>query len=297
LLRAADVALYRAKAVGKGAVAVFDPALDEPALGRLEREIALRRALDRRELWVSYQPIVHLASRTIAGVEALVRWAHPERGLVGPDEFVPVAEETGLILPLGRWLREEACGQVRRWQECHPSDPPLRLSTNLSPREFRQPSLVADLTRLLAATGLLAGSLTLEITESVAVTDPDVTAAMLRTLAEIGVRLAVDDFGTGYASLSSLKHVRVDELKIDRSFVAGLGRNHEDTAIVRATIGVAKALGLRTTAEGVETAEQATALLELGCDLGQGFFFAPPLTAGEMGALLRKRTTPAIHAA
>ena len=289
LLRAADVALYRAKASGKGTIAVFDSGQDGSALARLDRETALRRALERDELRVAYQPIMHLATGTVVGVEALARWEHPERGLLLPDEFIPLAEETGLIVPVGQWLRAEACRQVRAWNSRLPADGAWQLSVNLSAREFRQPGLVAELAHTLKVTGLLPRNLILEITESVTTTDADVAIATMRQIKDLGMRLSLDDFGTGYASLSALRRLPLDELKVDRSFVAGLGQHHEDTAIVRASIGVARALGLCVTAEGVETAEQAAQLRELACERGQGRFFAPPCTAQELDSLLRNR--------
>ncbi len=289
VLRAADIALYRAKAIGKGSIAIFDPGADQPALGRLERETALRHAVEREELRIAYQPVIHLATGAVAGVEALVRWERPGCGLLLPEEFVPLAEETGLIVPIGTWMRAEACRAIRAWRERYPSDPPLRLNLNLSLPEFRQPTLSRDLACLLKATDLPPDGLTLELTETVATTDPEAARATLRDVTALGVRLAIDDFGTGYASLSALKRFPVDELKVDRSFVAGLGQQQEDTAIVRATIGVAKALGLRVTAEGVETADQVERLRELGCDWGQGFFFAPPLAAADLDAFLKAR--------
>ncbi len=288
LLRAADVALYRGKAAGKGSVAIFDPGQDESALVRLHRETALRRALERDELRVAYQPIVQLTTGAVVGVEALVRWQHPERGLVLPSEFIPLAEETGLILPIGRWVRQEACRQVSVWQERYPKEVRLQFSTNLSVREFRQPDLVAHLTDTLQQSGLPPESLTLEITESTAIAvDPDVTVNTLSALKWLGVRLALDDFGTGYASLTALKRFPIDELKVDLSFVAGLGRSADDTAIVRATVSVAQALEVAVTAEGVETSEQLAHLQDLGCHRGQGHHFSPALAAEEFDALLR----------
>jgi diguanylate cyclase (GGDEF)-like protein len=287
LLRAADVALYRAKAAGRGTVATFDADRDEPALLRLDRETEFRHALERSELRVMYQPVVHLATNVIEGVEALARWDHPNHGLQAPEEFISLAEETGLILPLGRWLRREACRQVRAWQEQFPTDPLLWVSTNVSTREFYQPSLTLDLADTLRSSGLRPAFLKLEMTENVAIADLDVAEQTATQLTDMGVHLALDDFGTGYASLTSLKRLPIAELKIDQSFVAGLGRSQDDSAIVRATIGVGKALGLGVTAEGVETIEQADALRDLGCDRGQGFFFFPPLTADDLEAVLR----------
>ena len=295
LLRAADVALYRAKVAGKGSVAVFDPARDEAALARLDRETALRRALERDELRAVYQPVINLATGAVVGVEALARWEHPERGLLPPEAFIALAEETKLILPLGRWMRSEACRQVRRWQAMSPLSTPMQLSINISASELHDPDLANDLSRTLRESGLPPRSLTLEVTENAAMAaDLEEDIARLQALKRLGVRLAMDDFGTGYASLSALRRLPVDELKIDLSFVAGLGRNHEDTAIVRATVGVAAALGLRVTAEGVETAEQVTELLRQGCQHGQGYFFAPPLATEELVNFLHARSGGAV---
>ncbi|MBA2276822.1 MAG: EAL domain-containing protein [Chloroflexia bacterium] len=255
---------------------------------RTDAEAALRRSLERDELRVVYQPIMHLATGAVVGVEALVRWAHPERGLILAVEFLPLAEETGLILPIGRWVRGEACRQVRAWQERYHTEHQLRLSTNLSVGEFHQADLVAHLTTTLGESGFSPERLTLEITESAMMaTDPEVSVSALFALKWLGVQLALDDFGKEYASLSAFKRFPVDQLKVDRSFVAGLGRIPEDTAIVRAVVDVARALGLTVVAEGVETAEHVAQLRELGCEEGQGYFFAPPLVPEELEAFLR----------
>jgi EAL domain-containing protein (putative c-di-GMP-specific phosphodiesterase class I) len=219
-------------------------------------------------------------------MEALARWDHPRRGLLSPTEFISLAEETGLILPIGRWVLAEACSQARAWQDRYPGDPPLLMSVNLSVRQFQHPELVEEVAQILRETGLAAGSLKLEITESVVMEDADANTITLRRLEALGVRLEIDDFGTGYSSLGYLKRFPVDVLKIDRSFVAGLGRDPEDTAIVRAVISLAHTLGLAVTAEGVETAEQLAHLREMGCELGQGYLFSEPLPSAAAGALL-----------
>jgi diguanylate cyclase (GGDEF)-like protein/PAS domain S-box-containing protein len=285
LLRNADVALYEAKAKGKGGYALFDPSMNHRAWERLQMESDLRRAIEREEFRVYYQPLVELGTGKISGVEALVRWEHPQRGLLTPSHFIPLAEETGLVVPIGQWVLEEACRQVRMWQPQYLTDPPLALSVNLSAKQFQHPELVEDVYLTLKETGLAPRHLKLEITESVAMENSDLTVATLWKLKDLGIHLAIDDFGTGYSTLSYLKHCPADTLKIDRSFVDGLGRTQEDTAIVRAVIAFAKALNLSVTAEGIETAEQLNRLQALGCDQGQGYYFAKPLSVEEISAL------------
>ncbi len=286
LLRDADVAMYRAKAKGKARYEVFDARMGADALRRLEAEADLRQAIERREFRVYYQPRVEIVSGHIVGMEALVRWDHPRRGLLSPAEFIPLAEETGLILPIGRRVLAEACGQARAWRDRYPGDPRLLMSVNLSVRQFQHPDLVEEITQVLRETGLAAGSLKLEITESVLMEDAAANTIMLRRLEALGVRLEIDDFGTGYSSLGYLKRFPVDVLKIDRSFVAGLGRDPEDTAIVQAMISLAHTLGLAVTAEGVETTDQLACLRDMGCELGQGYLFSEPLPSAAVGALL-----------
>lgn len=289
LLRAVDVALYRAKAVARGDLAVFDPRLDEAALDRLAHQTELRHAVERAELRLAYQPIVNLATGVIVGLEALVRWHHPRRGLLYPAEFIPLAEETGLIVPLSRWVLSEACRQMRGWHQRLPRQPPLQLYVNLSGREFQQPMMLADLAAILSELAFDPASLTLEITESAAIADVAAAQATLASLKSRGVQVAIDDFGIGYAALSSLKSLPVDEIKVDASFVAGIGTVRVDQEIVRAIASVARALGLGLTAEGIETAAQAKALLDLGCQQGQGHFFARPLWPEDCTALLDRR--------
>ncbi len=286
LLHAADLALYRAKAAGRGRHALFSPELRARATARLALEQDLRRALEGGEVVVHYQPEVDLATGRLVGVEALARWRHPQRGLLPPAEFIALAEETGLIVPLGRQVLAAACRQARAWQQALPRDPPLLICVNLSPRQFAHPDLVGDVRRALGASGLARGSLGLEITESVAMGAAEATLATLRALKALGVTLELDDFGTGYSSLAYLQRFPLDRLKLDRSFVRGLGRDPGSGAIVRAVLTLARALGLGVTAEGVETTAQATMLRELGCDLGQGYLFAPPLPADELEARL-----------
>jgi EAL domain-containing protein (putative c-di-GMP-specific phosphodiesterase class I) len=256
------------------------------AVERLQLEGDLWQALARGELRVYYQPIVQLADGRITGIEALVRWEHPERDLLSPAEFIPLAEETGLIRPIDRWVLEEACGQLQAWQRSAPDAPPLVLSVNLSAQQFQHPDLVADVADVLQRTGLAPHRLELEITESAVMADVAATGAALDALKGLGVRLAIDDFGTGYSSLSYLKRFAVDRLKVDKSFVDGLGRDPDDTALVQAVLSVAQALGLAVTAEGVETVEALVRLRELGCELAQGYHLAEPLPPADVAPLL-----------
>jgi diguanylate cyclase (GGDEF)-like protein/PAS domain S-box-containing protein len=286
LLREADVALYAAKSKGKGRVEIFDGEMDARARERLQTEHELRSALSQGELRVYYQPIVSLADRSISGVEALARWQHPVRGLVSPIDFIPLAEETGLIVPIGQWVLEQACLQVRKWRDQSPALAKLVVSVNLSARQFQTPDLVQEIVRAASEAGLESSALKLEITESTVMHDPEAAATTLRQLKSLGFQLAIDDFGTGYSSLSYLKRFPVDTLKIDRSFVDGLGADLQDTAIVRSVVDLAQALDVTVTGEGIETAAQEAELRLLGCDGGQGFLFARPLPALELEALL-----------
>ncbi len=298
ILRDADIAMYIAKARGPGRYAVFDPGMSTAAVVRLELEQDLRRALERGELRLRYQPKVELKTGRVAGFEALVRWEHPERGLVPAAEFIPLAEETGLIMPLGRWVLEEACEQARAWREGAGVQPVPLMCVNLSAAEFGHPTLTEDVAAILDRHALPPGSLELEITESVVMADAAAATTTLQRLKNLGVGLAIDDFGTGYSSLAYLKRFPVDILKIDRAFVVGLGRDPRDTALVGAMVTLARALGLGVVAEGVETADQAARLRDLGCDLGQGYHFARPLPPDEAWALLGAggRDDPARHA-
>jgi diguanylate cyclase (GGDEF)-like protein len=286
LLREADLAMYRAKTSGKARCALFNPDLETRAVERLEMETDLRRALANDEFRVHYQPIVSVVDEGIVGVEALVRWEHPSRGLVQPLAFIPVAEETGLIIPIGRWVLEQACQQAHLWQQQHPRANPLTVSVNLSARQLQAPNLIADVARALQLSGLAPEALELEITESVIMQDAEATDATLHALKAIGVRLAIDDFGTGYSSLSYLKRFPVDTLKIDRSFVDGLGHDSQDTAVVHSVAALARALDLSVTGEGVETRAQHTLLKQIGCERSQGFLYAKPAAAAEISVIL-----------
>jgi diguanylate cyclase (GGDEF)-like protein/PAS domain S-box-containing protein len=269
LVRDADLALYAAKGQGKGRYVVFEPTMEVRATERLEIETDMRRGLAQDEFRVFYQPIVDMQTRAVVELEALVRWAHPVRGLVSPLVFISIAEETGLIIPLGTWVLRQACQLGARLDG-------VTVSVNLSPRQFQQPDLVGTVRHALLDSGLEPRRLKLEITESLAMQDADATARTLGELRTLGTKLAIDDFGTGYSSLSYLKQFPLDTLKIDRSFVTGLGRDTQDSAIVRSIIALARSLDLGTTAEGVETETQYEHLQALGCDLGQGYLFGHP---------------------
>jgi EAL domain-containing protein (putative c-di-GMP-specific phosphodiesterase class I) len=249
-------------------------------------ESDLRRAVDRGELRLHYQPLVDLVTGAVLGMEALLRWQHPVRGLVPPLSFIPLAEETGLILPIGRWVLQTACEQVRDWQRRFPSVSSLVLSVNLSARQFAQADLVGEVASVLDHTGLDPAALELEITESVVMDESEASVERLRALRALGVKLVLDDFGTGYSSLSYLRRLPLDTIKIDRSFVNGLGEDAANLPIVQAVISLAHGLGIGVVAEGIETAEQLRWLRQLVCDRGQGYFFARPLPRAEMEALL-----------
>ncbi len=296
LLHNADVAMFRAKSDGKGRALLFDTGMERDSLSRLELEAELRRALEREELCVHYQPIVELKSGRLLGFEALVRWDHPQRGLLPPTAFIPLAEETGLIVPLGQWVLEQACRQAARWQTARAPGPPLTLSVNLSPRQFQQPSLDLQISRALQRSGLDPMCLKLEITESVIMSDVERTIPMLQKLKAIGVKLALDDFGTGYSSLAYLKRLPLDVLKIDRSFVTGIEQSQDDLAIVRAIISLAQSLRLSITAEGIETAAQAEILTALSCDCGQGYLFSRPVAAAAATRMIGAESRPAPRA-
>ena len=286
ILRNADVAMYTAKAAGKGQFRVFEPAMHHAALHRLDLEADLRRAIEHQELLLTYQPIFDLASSRITGMEVLVRWLHPVRGLIQPLDFIPLAEDTGLIRPLGRLILEQACRQAKDWSTRFPGDRPLRLCVNASVRQIEHPAFYDEVANALAMSGFDGRNLTLEITESLFMNDLEATVEKLSRLKELGLKLAVDDFGTGYSSLSYLRSLPIDILKIDKSFVAGVTYGIEQAAVAHAVVKLARTFNLQTVAEGIEKAEQATQLLSIGADMGQGYWFSRPLRAPLMEAFL-----------
>ncbi|HEY6803195.1 MAG TPA: EAL domain-containing protein [Pyrinomonadaceae bacterium] len=289
ILRDADTAMYRAKAQGKACHEIFDKTMHARVVDRLKLEYDLRYAVEREEFLVYYQPIVSLDGGKLAGFEALVRWQHPERGLISPTDFVPVAEETGLIVPIGLWVLREACQQLARWQWQSAENRGLLLSVNLSGRQFAQPNLVGDIERILRETHLDPKSLKLEITESVVMENAETAISMLRQLKALGVRLSIDDFGTGYSSLSYLHRFPIDTLKIDRSFVSRMGENGENAEIVRTILTLAHNMGMEVIAEGIEKPEQFSQLKALQCKYGQGYLFSRPVNAEAMEALMASR--------
>jgi len=276
-LRNADTAMYQAKSLGKARYVIFDKDMHARAVHLLQLESDLRRAVDRSEFYIDYQPIVRLDGGMLVGFEALVRWQHPERGLISPDNFIAVAEETGSIVPIGQWVLLQACLQMKRWQEKHPSVSPLSISVNLSGRQFGHTNLLEQITQILNSTGLDPRTLKLEITESIVMENVESTARTLEKLRKLGVELSIDDFGTGYSSLSYLHRLPIDTLKIDRSFVSRIGENNENKEIVRTIIMLAQNLGMGVIAEGVETKEQFDLLRELDCQCVQGFLMSRPL--------------------
>lgn len=295
LLRNADTAVYRAKMAGKARRVLFEDSMHIDDLARLELESQLRRAIVQGELRVFYQPIVRIETGAMLGVEALVRWQHPTRGLLLPAEFIPIAEETGLIASLGLFVLNEACRQTMAWQTRFADRAHMTVSVNLSTRQFQEPSLSADVETALSESGLAPSSLKLEITESAIIRDVDAAIATLGKLRKLGIQIAVDDFGTGYSSLAYLKRLPIDALKIDQSFIKGIVNAQEDTAIVQAIITLARSLDLKVTAEGVETAAQSALLQAWNCDRGQGFYFARPTEAAAITRLLASGSAASVR--
>jgi diguanylate cyclase (GGDEF)-like protein len=286
LLRNADLAMYEAKRRGGRRVCEYEPALHAVALRRTELEAELRGALKRDEFVVHYQPIFDLSSGQLVGTEALVRWAHPSRGLVPPGDFIPAAERSGVIVPMGLWVLQTACHQTAAWQAMHPGNVPLTVSVNLSARQLASSGLYSNVVEALGSSGLEPSSLCLEITEGSVIRDFEATLATLNELKTLGVALALDDFGTGYSSLSHLQRLPVDSVKIDRGFVDGLDDDNHNARIVVAIIDLAHALGMSATAEGAETDVQLATLRDMQCDLVQGFVLGRPVSADELGPLM-----------
>lgn len=286
LLRDADLAMYRAKSQGKGRYAAFEPQMHTAVIERLELEVDLKRAIERGELVLAYQPIFNLRTGGFAGLEALLRWRHPTRGLVPPGSFIPMAEESGQILALGRWVLRAACQQGALWRARYPALEGLQVSVNISAAQLREGGLVNEVSEALAGAQLDADGLAIEITESSLMEDTEAGARRLAQLKDLGVRLAVDDFGTGYSSLTYLRHFPLDDLKIDRSFIAEIAGEGKEPALLRAIMDLTEAFDLRAIAEGIERPEQLPRLAELGCHFGQGNALSPPLSASEADALL-----------
>ncbi len=289
LLRDADIAMYRAKTLGKARYEVFDTTMHNHAVVLLQLETDLRRAIKKKEFRLHYQPIVSLVTGRIIGFEALVRWQHPERGLVFPIEFIPVAEETGMIVSIGKWVLHEACRQMQIWHAQFPTTPPLIVSVNLSGKQLTQPNLIKQINQVLQETGFDPGSLKLEITESVIIDNTESATAMLLQLRALNIELQMDDFGTGYSSLSYLHRLPLNTLKIDRSFISNIGENGENLVIVQAIVTLAHNLKMDVTAEGIETVEKLDQLRLLQCDRGQGYFFSKPLDSRRVEELLASK--------
>jgi EAL domain-containing protein (putative c-di-GMP-specific phosphodiesterase class I) len=295
MLREADAAMYRAKEGGRGRYELFDEEMRQHAFARLRTESDLRRAVEREQFRVHYQPIFDVADQRLVGVEALVRWERPGNGLVGPADFIGLSEETGIIAPLGRWVLEQATAQVSAWRRRYAQAADLRVTVNVSARQLGRPEFLVEVKEALRRGELEPACLGLEITESILMKDVSSPRSTLEALRALGVRVLLDDFGTGYSSLSRLKGVPVDAIKVDRSFVDGLGTEEEDTTIVSAIVDIASSLGLDTIAEGVETPGQLGALRDLGCEAAQGWLFAPAMPAGELEALLAgERPMPSV---
>jgi EAL domain-containing protein (putative c-di-GMP-specific phosphodiesterase class I) len=291
LLRDSDTAMYRAKERGRGRVELFDEALRSKTELRLATASALRRALERGEFTVEYQPIIELCSGRMVSAEALLRWDHPDRGPISPDEFIPLAEETGLIVPIGAWVLEQACRQLARWQRVLPT---MSIAVNVSVRQMISPGFAKRVKAILERTGARPESLCLELTESVFMEDVIFFGKTLDGLKSIGVQLSIDDFGTGYSSLSYLKRFPVDAVKVDRAFVDGLGTDPHDSALVAAIVAMADALHLAVTAEGVETEEQFAGLKQLGCKRAQGYYFGRPMSPADLELLVGTSRVPEV---
>ncbi len=294
VLRDADTAMYRAKAKGKSCYEVFDAAMHARAVKLLQVENDLRRAIDRQEFEVHYQPIIQIDTGRVSAFEALIRWRHPERGLVSPADFIPLAEETGLIIQIGRWVLEEACRQAAQWNATQP-DSPININVNLSGKQFSQSVLVEQVVEALKESGLPAQHLILEITESVVMENPEATITALHRLKALGLQLHIDDFGTGYSSLAYLQRFPVDTMKIDRSFVARMLEHSENAEIIRTIVHLAHSLNMKVTAEGIENAEQLAQLEGLECENAQGYFFSRPLDSKAATALLLEKYSQLAH--
>jgi EAL domain-containing protein (putative c-di-GMP-specific phosphodiesterase class I) len=295
LLRDADIAMYRAKSLGKGRYTIFDKEMYEQNLKTIQLDNDLRYALERQEFELYYQPIVHLSSEKLAGFEALIRWHHPERGLVPPIEFIPIAEETGAIIAIGDWVLNQACQQISIWQSQFLEAKSLKMSINLTCQQIREKNLVEKLDRVLAATGIDGSTIRLEITESSMMDQGEETIAKLEELRARNIQLSIDDFGQGYSSLSYLHRFPVNTLKIDRTFVELMSSGGQNLEIIRTIILLAHTLNMSVVAEGVETHEQMSMLRQLGCEYAQGYFFSRPIIAADAEQVIKSQTTRTIR--
>ncbi len=287
LLRSADMAMYRAKAAGRARYEMFDRAMHTDALERLRLETDLRRAVELGEFLLHYQPLVSLKTGRVTGLEALVRWQHPDKGLVPPGDFIAIAEETGLIVPIGKWVLFEACKQIQEWQAAHPRDEPLTIGVNLSVKQFSQPDLIDQIRSALEVTGAPAASLRLEITESAIIDKGRSAVSILSRIRELGVQVYLDDFGTGYSSLSYLHGLPIDAIKIDRAFVSSMDTDEKHRRLVRTILTLAEIVGVRAEAEGISTSEQLRELRSLNCEQGQGYLFSAPIPREAVDEVLR----------
>jgi EAL domain-containing protein (putative c-di-GMP-specific phosphodiesterase class I) len=286
LLRDADTAMYVAKTGGKDSVRLFDPSMHERAHERFRLQVDLRGALDREELLLFYQPIYEMYDGQLKGFEALVRWSHPTRGLIAPERFIPLAEESGLIVPIGRWVLEQALRQITAWDRRHRRARDVSISVNVSTVQLTAPGLISDVQSAIERSGIAPSRVVLEITEGSLAKDPERTIEVLERLRELGLRIAIDDFGTGYASLSHLQRLPVDILKVDKSFVAALSNGGKSRDLLQAILGVGQALSLAVVAEGIEAQSQMTVLQEMGCEMAQGFLVGKPSPAEVAESLL-----------
>ena len=278
LLRSADMAMYRAKAAGRARYEMFDRTMHTDALARLQLETDLRRAVELGEFRLHYQPLVSLKTGRVTGLEALVRWEHPSRGLVHPGDFIPIAEETGLIVPMGRWVLDEACRQMKEWHQTHPRTEPLTIGVNLSAKQFSQPDIVEQISSALSGSGINPRCLRIEITEAAIIDKGTSSANVLQKIRDLGVQIYLDDFGTGYSSLSYLHGLPIDAIKIDRAFVSNMDTDEKNLRLVRTILTLAEIVGVRAEAEGISTAEQLRELRSLNCEQGQGYLFSAPIT-------------------
>jgi EAL domain-containing protein (putative c-di-GMP-specific phosphodiesterase class I) len=277
LLRSADMAMYRAKAAGRARYEMFDRAMHTDALAKLQLETDLRRAVEQGEFRLHYQPLISLRSGHITGLEALLRWEHPQRGLVQPSDFIPIAEETGLIVRIGRWVLNEACRQLATWQRSHPRAEPLSIGVNLSVKQFSQPDLLDQLANALRASGIPPNCLRLEITEAALIEQGAAAMALLGQIKQLGPQIYLDDFGTGYSSLIYLHRLPIDAIKIDRELVSTMDSDEKNLRLVRTILTFAQIIGVRAEAEGISTAEQLRELRSLKCEHGQGYLFSAPI--------------------